>query len=754
MYARTARPIVDAVMEGYNGTVLAYGQTGTGKTYAMEGLRDIPDERGIIPNSFEQIFSIIGASSGTDKQYLVRCTYIEIYMDAVRDLLAEDPKKKCDLRQKVSDRKPKSNEREPAASFYVDNVSEWTATSVQDIDRIMAKGNANRTVGATNMNAHSSRSHAIFSITVECSQKSEIDGKPHVRVGKLNLVDLAGSERQNKTQATGARLKEASNINKGLLVLGLVIKALVANTLPPIRDSSLTKLLSDSLGGNSKTVMIATLGPADYNYEETHSTIKYANTAKEIKNTPTVNEDPKDAQLRKYQEEIENLRKALSQQAGGKGIKTKREKRKVVKKVLENGQVVEESYEDDTSTQVEDMDPAELAKMEAEVEAEKKRVISQKGLLEEEKKKLLADLETRAQDIEKEKKSREEMAKKLSDLNEKMLVGGVNIFQHVNEQERLAKQKALEIEEKERQNLLLQKKMEEQTLFVAQLEGTYNTVAEKIQGFDKKIKKVTSKIAANKAELSNVRDEFRNDRESLLDRIRDLQNNVAVYSVIIDNFIPVDILRKLSSRLYYDEGIEKYLFKPTEVTAITRPRITDVLPRPMSKTARQIISKTAAANITVKLDTSSQNLTDIDATARYRPENILHVAMDMPDKNINALLSGNVIPPSTGQNLTTGIASPSSSTPMLKKELTPELSKLVNRSGLLNSPLVSSSPSLLTPKPPEGKPTITPTPPKGRPQSSGRRRQISPASASSATTSSQRVASKPLDEEKNDTEDF
>merc|ERR1719335_1505392 len=170
------------------------------------------------------------------------------------------------------------------------------------------------------MNANSSRSHSIFTVVVEC-QGTGIDGEEHIRVGKLNMVDLAGSERQSKTGATGDRLKEATKINLSLSALGNVISALVdgKSSHIPYRDSKLTRLLQDSLGGNTKTVMVANVGPADYNYDETLSTLRYAYRAKSIKNKPRINEDPKDAMIREFQEEIMRL-KAELEAAGGDGV--------------------------------------------------------------------------------------------------------------------------------------------------------------------------------------------------------------------------------------------------------------------------------------------------------------------------------------------------------------------------------------------------------------------------------------------------
>ena len=184
---------------------------------------------------------------------------------------------------------------------------------VPEINDVLKIGMKNRSVGATNMNAVSSRSHSLFQITIE---RSEIgaDGKQHIRAGKLNMVDLAGSERIAKTGATGDRLKEATKINLSLSTLCHVISALTdpKSTYVPYRDSKLTRLLQDSLGGNTKTLMISNVGPAEYNYDETINTLRYANRAKNIKNKPKINEDPKDALLREYQDEISKLKEQLS----------------------------------------------------------------------------------------------------------------------------------------------------------------------------------------------------------------------------------------------------------------------------------------------------------------------------------------------------------------------------------------------------------------------------------------------------------
>lgn len=193
--------------------------------------------------------------------------------------------------------------KEGNKGFYVKDLTMYSVNSVKDMMKVLRKGQKSRVVGATSMNPGSSRSHCIFTIIVEQSYDDET-GDNHCKVGKLNMVDLAGSERQKKTHAQGDRLHEAKAINLSLSALGNVIKALVNKraTHVPFRDSKLTKLLQDSLGGNTKTVMIANVGPADSNYDETISTLRYANRAKNIKNKPTINEDPKDALIRQMKE--------------------------------------------------------------------------------------------------------------------------------------------------------------------------------------------------------------------------------------------------------------------------------------------------------------------------------------------------------------------------------------------------------------------------------------------------------------------
>lgn len=287
LFEDTAQPIVAFTFEGYNGTIFAYGQTGTGKTHTMEGEENPPELRGVMSRTFESVFKEI--EDGASKQFLVRASYLEIYKENVRDLLSNNPKNRLQLHEKKD------------CGVYVKDLSSFIVKSAAEIQKVQDTGRSNKSMGETKMNARSSRSHSVFTLIIEISEVGP-DGKDHIRMGKLNMVDLAGSERQSKTEATGQRLEEAIKINLSLTTLCQVIAALTdaKASYVPYRDSQLTRLLQDSLGGNSKTVMIANIGPADYNMDETINTLRWASRAKHIQNKPKINEDPKDAMLREF----------------------------------------------------------------------------------------------------------------------------------------------------------------------------------------------------------------------------------------------------------------------------------------------------------------------------------------------------------------------------------------------------------------------------------------------------------------------
>jgi hypothetical protein len=305
IYDEVAFPLVESVFEGFNGTIFAYGQTGCGKTFTMMGVWENPELRGVIPNAFSHIFGYISNEGGA-KKFLVRCSFIEIYNEEIRDLLGSDCTKKMEVRE------------DPKTGIFVKDLKMLQVKNTQEIENCLNVGNKNRHVGETTMNQESSRSHCIFTVYVEIGENMEDQKNKKIKAGKLNLVDLAGSERQSKTGATGNRLDEAKKINLSLTALSNVINSLVENKQHvPYRDSKLTRLLQDSLGGNTKTVMIAAVSPSSFNYDETLGTLRYAARANAIKNAPKVNEDPKDALLRQYEEEIKKLKMMI--ESGGPG---------------------------------------------------------------------------------------------------------------------------------------------------------------------------------------------------------------------------------------------------------------------------------------------------------------------------------------------------------------------------------------------------------------------------------------------------
>ncbi|RXN01739.1 Kinesin-like protein KIF13A [Acipenser ruthenus] len=298
--------ILENAFQGYNACIFAYGQTGSGKSFSMMGTADQP---GLIPRLCGALFERVSKEGNESHSFKVEVSYMEIYNEKVRDLL--DPKGSR-ISLKVREHK--------VLGPYVDGLSQLAVTCFEDIELLMSEGNKSRTVAATNMNEESSRSHAVFSIIVTQTLYDLQSGNSGEKVSKVSLVDLAGSERVSKTGAAGERLKEGSNINKSLTTLGLVISALADQSagkgktkFVPYRDSVLTWLLKDNLGGNSKTAMIATVSPAADNYEETLSTLRYADRAKRIVNHAVVNEDPNARIIRELREEVEKLREQLSQ---------------------------------------------------------------------------------------------------------------------------------------------------------------------------------------------------------------------------------------------------------------------------------------------------------------------------------------------------------------------------------------------------------------------------------------------------------
>ncbi|KAJ6839211.1 kinesin-like protein KIN-7L [Iris pallida] len=306
LYNQLTKPIIDAAVHGFNGTAFAYGQTSSGKTFTMNGSQEDP---GIIHLAVKDIFH--STQMITDREFLIRVSYMEIYNEEINDLLSLGSQK-LPIHESLE------------RGIFVAGLREEIVNTAEQVFELIKLGEANRHFGETNMNARSSRSHTIFRMVIESSIKEpmssgDVSNADAIRVSVLNLVDLAGSERIAKTGAGGVRLKEGKHINKSLMILGNVINKLSESGRQrahiPYRDSKLTRILQPALGGNAKTSIICTVAPEEVHVEETRGTLQFASRAKRVTNCAQVNEILTDAALLKRQKlEIEELRTKLQGQ--------------------------------------------------------------------------------------------------------------------------------------------------------------------------------------------------------------------------------------------------------------------------------------------------------------------------------------------------------------------------------------------------------------------------------------------------------
>uniref|UniRef100_A0A7S1SCL8 Kinesin-like protein n=1 Tax=Alexandrium catenella TaxID=2925 RepID=A0A7S1SCL8_ALECA len=574
-YDQTGYAIVECVMDGYNGTIFAYGQTGTGKTHTMVGPAEPEELHGVIPRTFSHIFNNINMCPS--KKFLVRASYLEIYNEEIRDLLSKNPKAKLELKD------------HPDGGVFVKDLSNLIVKGVNDLRQVMEVGQKNRSVASTKMNNESSRSHSIFTITIETSETGA-DSKDHIRVGKMNMVDLAGSERQSKTGASGDTLKEATKINMSLSALGNVISALVdsKSSFIPYRDSKLTRLLQDSLGGNTKTVMCACIGPVDYNYDETLSTLRYAYRAKSIKNKPKINEDPKDAMIREFQDEITRLRMQLANRAAApsaaattpKPAKVKQPKQPaapqepqeqqviVEKEVVEVEKVieVEKTVEKIVSTGVTEEDMAaiqanleeERLQMEQAMAEEKRKIEEDQRLAEEDKQKLLEELQERKSRKEEEEKAHEQMVQKLKAMEDKMLVG-TQVMEKAMQQESELRKAQMDMEEKRRAEQRMKEELEEQEQEKLNLEEKYASSEEQVQKMTAKLEKLWNRHKQTQQEVQDLQREFQMEREDMLESIRDLRKEVKLVCLTIENFIPMEHYKNIERLAEFDESTDEWV---------------------------------------------------------------------------------------------------------------------------------------------------------------------------------------------------
>ncbi|KAE9033406.1 Kinesin-II subunit [Phytophthora rubi] len=622
VYAQAATDIVESVVNGFNGTIFAYGQTGAGKSHTMEGYSEPPEAKGIIPNSFSHIFDRIAAEAD-NKQFMVYASYLEIYNEEIRDLLAPDPKNRLELKEMVD------------AGVFVKDLTSRQVAAAAEIDAVMQQGKKNRSVGATLMNQTSSRSHSMFTITVEaCSTaQTEANGKPHICVGKLNLVDLAGSERQSKTGATGDRMKEATKINLSLSALGNVISALVDGKSQhiPYRDSKLTRLLQDSLGGNAKTVMIANCGPADYNYNETLSTLRYANRAKNIKNKPKINEDPKDAKIREYQEKIKELREALAAQekngpvmAGAEGKAFSKDGGgsgpapgpQIVERIVEKTVVKREGVSEEVLRKLEEDARREKRELKQKAQEEMKALLAAQSRTEEEREQLERELQSQAQQKEAMAKQKDEMVDQLQALEHKLISGG-RVLDKAAKQERQLREAQARVEAQKRQELQLAQELAEKEDSNLLLEEQYATLQEAVDDKTRKLKKLWAKHKAATTEIEDLKAEFQAEKEDMLDTVRELTRQLKLKHLLLSHFVPLDEAQSLEKRARYDADHDAWQVSRLETKPSSlRPR------RPISRRgARRIESEYARRN----------RLID-PLNVRWRSDNVVQLDLEMPER--------------------------------------------------------------------------------------------------------------------------
>ncbi|XP_046678178.1 osmotic avoidance abnormal protein 3 isoform X3 [Homalodisca vitripennis] len=698
IYNEIAYPLVEGVLEGYNSTVFAYGQTGCGKSFSMQGVESPPAQRGIIPRAFEHVFEAI--SLVEDVKYLVLASYLEIYNEEIRDLLGNDTKKRLDLKenpdrgvyvcelshhtvacvadcQDLMERGWKNRstgatlmnadssrshsiliervcvcvvelshhtvacvadcqdlmergwrnrstgatlmnadssrshsiliervcvcvvelshhtvacvadcqdlmergwrnrstgatlmnaDSSRSHSILIERVcvcvvelSHHTVACVADCQDLMERGWRNRSTGATLMNADSSRSHSIFSVSVEMMPMSECLEAGPIRRGKLSLVDLAGSERQAKTGASGDRLKEATKINLSLSALGNVISALVDGKAKhiPYRDSKLTRLLQDSLGGNTKTLMVACLSPADNNYDETLSTLRYANRAKNITNQPHINEDPKDTMLREYQEEIRKLRSLLEANVTTLPVTTDE---LILSPLLAVSAVVEEDdnlqterdkmrreYEKEMSALREQFQAMHLSKCQVQndllaLKEQYDRDLARINSQSQNKHHLLPVTPTQKivdevlnSDNVKLTAAQQEILKRLQKLQASM-VGGERADDKELKERRLGRKRAAERRLQALARVLARVEDEDKSGLML---GVYDDIQEEMKGI---IRKHKTKLRALEREITDLQSEFENERTDYLETIRKQERQCTFYQQVLDKVLPT--LRK------------------------------------------------------------------------------------------------------------------------------------------------------------------------------------------------------------------
>ncbi|XP_050100574.1 osmotic avoidance abnormal protein 3 [Anopheles aquasalis] len=550
IYSDICYSLVESVLEGYNATIFAYGQTGCGKSHTMQGTTynmsaadpNNANNIGIIPRSFEHIFEAI--SLANEVRYLVLVSYLEIYNETIRDLL--QPAQSSPSGTGTASSLP--IKEVPGEGVMVQNLSLHAVHGMKECIELLELGAKNRMVGATLMNIESSRSHSIFTISLE-QMSTSVTGTEGAAIkrGKLNLVDLAGSERQSKTGATGDRLKEATKINLSLSALGNVISALVDGKTKhiPYRDSKLTRLLQDSLGGNTKTLMIACISPADYNYDETLSTLRYASRAKNIANKPRVNEDPKDTMLREYQQEIMRLKELLKETPYSPTENGFSEAR-----FDEEKQSLKVQYDQEVTRLRQEYEQQKIAKQELVKDIEKIKSYYEQQMQHLTSKKLVEASENREPTNGISSGNRKEIYERIKQIKD-ALVGGERANDIQLKEKRYRNKRASE----KRINALAQALGKiEQTEDRDLLQGHYTDTQQELKKRYDQIRALRKRTKALEQEVSDIEGEFQRERDDYLATIRLLEKKILFYEAVFHKAMPV--LRK-DGRYWNLESLEK-----------------------------------------------------------------------------------------------------------------------------------------------------------------------------------------------------
>nr|CAD7428733.1 unnamed protein product [Timema monikensis] len=512
VYECFGRPVVEKVLEGYNGTIFAYGQTGSGKTYTMEGVQENKDEWGIVPNAIHHIFLTIDQATDKDKSiyFSVRVSYVEVYNDNIHDLLSEDHTASLSIRE------------DPLHGVFVKRLTGFVVVSSTDLYNVTTLGNRNRATGSTKMNEKSSRSHAVLMVTIQ----QNVSGKLITRVGSLYLVDLAGSERQSKTGTSGVRLKEASKINQSLSTLGKVIAALVdaKSTHVPYRESKLTLLLKNSLGGNSVTTMVANVAPSDYNYDETLCTLRYADRAKHIKNHVQLNDSPRNIAIERTAGEILTLKKELEQ----------------LSKIVDDPTI--EFIDTDEKERIE-----EIRRRENMTNDELAAYLEMK-----------IQSEAHETDLLLAKKEYDKVQQMLQQVEKHAVVGEENLLEKFDEQQQQLNAWSLELKEAASTERELEMQLHWLESDMVDIEDKYSSLQEEVDEKTKKLNKLMPVLGRAKKELAALERKQRRQILKEVDKVRDMTRHLDLYDHILSQWIPEDKLLLIEKNMTWDEWTDEW----------------------------------------------------------------------------------------------------------------------------------------------------------------------------------------------------